>query len=414
MKKQRLLSVLATLILFWLFLPITSWSQLVLGQYEDEAPLRSWNQSGFLSAPSIAMGGTRFTFPPDCSASLANPALLVLLPKFSVSVNASFSSASLFKYSVINTGVVTSDGNLSLNIYALDFAGISVRWKNWALSISQALTEVYERPSIEQETNFRGRPYYTFNFSQGGELLTTHFAVAQRISSRISVGLGFNYVRGDYQKNVKDQFIDSTITITDDKSGKIRGYYLNGGIWFSLTDQLSLAAIFRAPYTRKIDSNSSYKYLSPRGNTNINIDAAAENEYKQPLVVGLGLNYQFSPNLRLASDISFFNWSNYEIIYFEEKIERGFKNILQVGAGIEYVSTMELFGQTMHSPLRVGFMYDPQPMREPSSSYYYLTLGTGLHWGKIALDAGVFLGQESGSGDSLRARKFSLSLAFGL
>ncbi len=172
--------------------------------------------------------------------------------------------------------------------------------------------------------------------------------------------------------------------------------------------------VFRLPYTRKADSNSSYRYLSPRGNTDISIDAAAGNDYKQPLVVGLGLNYQFSPNLRLASDISFFNWDNYEIIYFEEKIERRFKNIIQIGTGLEYVSAFVLFGQTITSPLRVGFMYDPQPMRDPSSSYYYLTVGTGLQWGKLALNAGAFLGQESGSGNSLRARKFSLSFSFEL
>ncbi len=79
MKKKRLLSLSITLLLLWLFLLSPAWSQLVLGQYEDEAPLRSWNQYGFLGATSLAVGGTRFAFATDCSTSLANPSLLPLL-----------------------------------------------------------------------------------------------------------------------------------------------------------------------------------------------------------------------------------------------------------------------------------------------------------------------------------------------
>jgi len=414
MKKQRLGAAACIVLFVWLCLPRPSWPQLILGQYEDEAPLRTWNHYGFLSASSIAVGGTRYAFPLDCSSSLSNPALLTLLPKFSVSVNTSYGSASLFKYSLVNTGAVTSDGNLSLHIYALDFGGASVVWKNWAVSFGQALTEVYERPSIEERVTYRGSLYYTFDFNQGGQLLTTHFAVGRRISPRLSVGLGFNYVHGEYNKYVRDEWTLDNITITDDKSSDLSGYYLNGGVWFGLTDKVSLAAVFRTPYTRKADSSSSYRYLSPQGSTDISIDAAARNEYKQPLVLGLGLNYQFRPNLRLASDLSFFNWSDYKVTYFGEELERAFKNIIQVGAGFEYLSEFVLFGQTIQSPLRVGVMYDPQPMEEPSSSYFYLTVGTGVHCGKFSLDAGVFLGRESGSGDELRARKLSLSLSYGL
>ncbi len=398
------------LFLFGLFLPPTARPQLLLGQYEDEAPLWSWNQYGFLNTAAISLGGTRYAFATDCSASLSNPALLTLLPKVSVSLSASYGSASLFKYSLVNTGVVTTDGNMSLDIYA----GVSVGWKNWAVSFSQVLTEVYERPSIEERVNYRGRLYYTFDFRQGGELLTTHFALAHRINQRLSVGIGFNYVHGEYDKNVRDEFVLENITITDDKSGDLSGYYFNGGIWFRVTDEISLAAVFRTPYTRKADSSSSYRYLSPGGDTDIGINAAAENEYKQPLVVGLGLNYQFLPHLRLASDISFFNWSDYKVTYYGEELERTFKNIIQVGAGLEYMNEFNLFGQRIQSPFRVGLMYDPQPMEEPSSSYLYFTVGTGVQIWKIALDGGVILGRESGSGDSLRARKFSLSLSLGL
>jgi len=35
---------------------IPSWSQLIIGQYQDEASFRSWNNLGIASASSLGMG----------------------------------------------------------------------------------------------------------------------------------------------------------------------------------------------------------------------------------------------------------------------------------------------------------------------------------------------------------------------
>jgi len=129
-------------------------------------------------------------------------------------------------------------------------------------------------------------------------------------------------------------------------------------------------------------------------------------------VIGVGLSYQFSPELRIASDFSFFNWAKYKVTYFEEEIDRNFKDIIKIGAGIEYLSALKIFNQEVEIPFRAGMIYDPQPMIEPSSSYLLFSFGSGIHWGKFLLDIGAFVGKESGSGDSLSAQKVILSLSF--
>ncbi len=78
------------------------------------------------------------------------------------------------------------------------------------------------------------------------------------------------------------------------------------------------------------------------------------------------------------------------------------------------MSSGRMFGQEINIPLRAGLSYDPQPMKEPNSSYFYFSLGTGIHWGKFLLDGGILLGKESGSGNSLSARRVALSLSFRL
>jgi hypothetical protein len=410
MKGLRYLTILFIFLLLAFFLPSYSWPQMSLGQYEDEAPFRTWNTFGITTAPSLGLGETRLTLASDCSAALSNPALLGLLPKVTITLNSSLSSASFFKYSLINTGVLYTPGNISLSLLGLDFAGASLRVKGWTLALSASLLETYDRPRTRAEAYD-----YSLEFDQGGEFKDINFSIARKIFGVLRAGIGLNFVYGDFKKEVIDNWTNPTITITDSLSHKFRGFYLNAGLVLDL-HKIIAAAVFRTAFNKKAESSSLKEYYAPDGNTDIKIEASDRSEFSQPFVAGLGLSYQFSTDLRLAFDIIFYQWSKYHIIYFgeEDEIERSFKDIVKVGAGIEQLTHVKLFGRVVDVPLRAGLSYDPQPMKSPSSSYFYFSLGTGLHWGKFNLDAGAFIGKESGSGDSLSAKKFALSLSFKL
>src|SRR4030042_1490867 len=119
-----------------LAVPSASPAQLVIGQYEDEAPLRTWNTFGLATASSIGRGETMLALADDCSAALSNPALLAGLPKFTLSLNGSYSRSTLFRYSIVNTGVLVSEGNLGIGLFALDFGGLSYRISDWTFAIT--------------------------------------------------------------------------------------------------------------------------------------------------------------------------------------------------------------------------------------------------------------------------------------
>ena len=187
---------------------------------------------------------------------------------------------------------------------------------------------------------------------------------------------------------------------------------INGGVVVEAAKNLTLAAVVRTPYTKEADSRSRLSYDSPHGNTKIDLEASARNTYKQPLVVGAGMSVKISETLAIALDISYFDWSSYSVDYYEEELDRDFKNIVKIGGGIEYIGEIRLFRQDFELPLRAGVSYDPQPMAEPDSAYLYFSFGTGVHWKKIFLDMGTLVGGESGSGNSLRAKKLTLSLSF--
>jgi len=403
----RRLGLYVIFFLILVLLPKVSFSQMIVGQYEDEAPLRTWNSFGLQTAPSLAMGETQFTAATDSAASLSNPALLTALPRITFTLNSSINSASLFKYSVINTGPFYSEGNSILSVLSFDFAGASIRIKNWTFALSIALLESYARPSASVSYS-----NYMFTLEQSGNLKNINFSVARKVLNNLSVGIGLNYAYGYLEKEYEEEFITASYTLSDRKYHEFQSFYVNGGLVFDVTNSLKVAAVFRTPFVKKSDSESLYRFYSSI--TEIRTEASEKSEYKQPFVAGLGVSFRYSPKLKATSDITFYRWSRYSIIYFgeEDEQERNFKDVIKIGAGVEYMTSLRLFGAGINVPFRAGFSYDPQPMVEPNSSYAYFTFGTGLHWGKLSFDAGVLLGEERGSGNSLSAKKVTVSLSF--
>ena len=404
-----LLPVAVTALCLLLSLPASA--QLVLGQYEDEAPLGTWNVFGVRTAPALALGGARFARGWDCSAGLTNPALLVTLDKYSVTLSASDSWASMFKYSLVNTGVVSSDGNLTASPIGLDFGGFAFRWGGWALAAAVGIVENYGRPGIAASG---GAGSYELDMTQSGWLRDYHVAVARRITDRLAAGLGLNYVSGSLARLVLENSIepDGEITITDDKSEKFSGLFLNGGIAWDITARLTAALVFRSPYVKKADARSSLRYQAPAGGTDILIEAEARNEYHQPWVLGAGLSCRFSEAFSAAADLSFFGWSGYKVVFYGEPLARPFRDVLKADAGVEYRISGRLFGKTASFPLRLGFSVDPQPMTGPHSTYYSLHAGTGFRLASLAVDLSGAFGRETGSGNSLSAGKVVLSVTY--
>ena len=411
MRKLRYCYSPLLLLCIIVFFPQSSWPQMVLGQYEDEAPFRTWNTFGITTARSLGMGGTRFTLGFDCAVSLTNPSLLTRTPKLSFTVNSSFDTASFFRYSIVNTGPITTNENLTLSLIAFDFAGASIRLKDWTLALSIGLVENYNRPQTAYEYPPGGTLLYSLGVDQEGDLKNINFSVARKLSGTLSAGLGLNYVYGLLEKNVIENWHTEPRFIADNKSHKFHGFYVNCGLLWELTDKIELAAIFRTPYVKKSKSENFLRYFAPAGATDITLEVSSRDEYKQPFVAGIGVSYKFSSELRAATDITFFNWAKYKVDYFDEELERDLKDIVKIGVGLEYLAAGRMFGQDIKMPVRAGFSYDPQPMKDPNSSYIYLTLGTGIHWGQFLLDGGVLLGWENGSGHSLSARRVALSLS---
>jgi len=397
---------------FFLLFPCQARPQLILGQYEDEAPVRTWNTLGIELAPSLACGGARTAAAWDASAALVNPALLCGLPKLTVTANGSRTSASMFRYSILNTGVLSIPENLTETVSALDFGGLSFRTGDWAFAFSAALLESYGRPPLDFQADSQAELVYSIQAVQSGDLRNFNLSAARRLSRRLAAGLGLNLVSGRLERTISENFVADGITIEDRKSQDFKGFFINAGLSLLLSERVSLAVAVRTPYVRRSDSRSLLEYRVPTADTHIRISASSEDEYRQPWAAGAGASWRPSVDLKVSADLWFFKWSSYSAVYFGEEKERNFTDVLKLAAGLEYVGTYRLFGRTLRSPLRVGISYDPQPMKAPRSAYAYITFGTGVAFDRVRVDFAGAIGKESGSGHSLSARRGAITLTY--
>lgn len=410
MKQFTIFCILAV---FLAAAPLQTRAQMIIGQYSDEAPLRTWNTLGILSGWSLGMGNTRFSSALDISGTMANPALLCSLPRLTFSISGSLNTTTLSRYGIVNTGVFFSQETNPLSRQFLwDHAGLSLAWKSWGMGIHFTTLESYSRPKTRYEENWNDAPYFTLDFVQTGLLQNINLSLARKLGEHISVGLGFNRLFGSFKKSVIDHWISVHRTITDKKSQDFKGFFINTGILWHLNEKWNLAFILQSPYFKRSSAQSQMRYEQPSGKTDIRIESEARNRYDMPLVAGIGTSCRFSSRLRAGMDISFFNWSRFKFHYFDEDYDPHFKNIIKFNAGVEYISFITLFHKRIKSPLRAGLIYDPQPMRDPHSSYVYFTFGNGLQSGKWALDLGVMIGKEFGTGAGLFAQKIVLTASY--
>lgn len=386
-------------------------AQLRIGQYEDEAPLRSWNAFPSVSAAGLGRGTVALAWAEDGTAAWSNPALLAFLPRPTLTLNGSIQAADFYRFSLVNTGPILSDGPLTAASSALDAAAVSFRAGAWALAAACGAWEIYDRPAASVESFYRGRRAYALDFNQEGRLWAASLAAARRLGRSLSLGFSLHILWGGLRRGYVEDWAASGFTIVDDRETDFRGFVPQAGLAWDVSSTWTLGLSVRPAWTKKGRSRARIEFLSSQVPGGILQEEEWDDSLGQPWVVGLGAACRLLPGLRLAADAIWFDWSGYAPSLYGGPAERGFQDVVRLSAGAEYQIRLRLFGAELLSPLRAGLVYDPQPMRDPRSAYVDLSVGSGFEWRGIRLDVGVLAGRESGSGSGLTVRRVGLGLS---
>ncbi|TKJ33395.1 hypothetical protein CEE39_04015 [bacterium (candidate division B38) B3_B38] len=383
------------------------YGQTNIGQYEDEAPLGSWNLWGPYSSRSLGMGQVSLAFPYDSSAGFHNPAALPFVSGSHIVLNLVGNSASLYKYSLVNTGVISIRSPASAAYFSVGYVGGVYQRGRWAFSLNYGELENYLRPSVEY---FEGAGLHC---RYRGSLDYVNLAVARRLSDRIALGVAVNRVWGERLREIEYSFYTESIrNLSIEKmSQTLSGYYFIAGLLVQLNDKLNLAVAWRSPHKRRAES-TFYREFSNRF---VFIPSRAESdndEYKIPSVIGFGAGYRVNSRLTLGMDVALFGWKKYEVTYFGETTPRSFASRTKVNLGAEYLLPIRIGQRKVILPLRLGYYYDPQPPLNPETNYHNLTLGGGLKLWRLNFDAAFTYGFENSSGHGLRRSMVNFSTLF--
>lgn len=389
----------------------SAWGQLRPGQYEDEAPLRTWNAFPAASAAGLGRGTVALAWADGGYSAWANPALLASLSRPALSLSASVELAQCERFSLVNTGVVASEEPLWAQAFLPDGLAAALRWKGWTLAAAVGAWESYGRPDVSIERASVGRILYAFEFSQSGRLWAGTLAAARKLGPRLSLGLSMHALWGGLQRGYVESWPAEGFELRDERSMRFRGFVPQAGVAWEASNRWTLGATLRGPWNKSARAESLVSFAAAGGPTVSIPGASGEDGFVQPWIAGAGAAFRPSPDWTLAADAIWLGWSAYSARVFGEDQARAFRDVVRLSLGGELRSVLRLFGRRFDYPLRLGFVYDPQPMRDPRFAYLDLSFGSGLAWGRFRIDLGAQIGWERGSGSGLTARRVGLSLA---
>jgi hypothetical protein len=398
------------LMLFLLLFPWLSSAQTIIGQYEEEAPLRTWNISGFIPASGIGRAEIMTIVADSPAVAFNNPSLIAGLPRVSFYLNGSISRSSLFRFGPVNTGILKSSQNLWVRTTALDGAGLALKAGNWACSFGAAITEYYDRPSVLAESVSGGKTNYKINFRQEGFLRSYNLALARNLSQKLAIGLALNLSRGRVERKTEESWPPNQIFIQDEKDGSLKDKYLRFGLMADISKSFKIAVALEPAHRMEKESYSSIEYSAKTTGTKIAIEDRASDFIQKPLQLSLAGSYLLGQQWLFCGEVTFLNWSKYNLTWFSEKETRNFRDVVRLALAVENLISFNLFRQSFILTTRFGILTDPQPMKVPRSTYYSLGSGFSLGWKWFRLDFGASWGQENGSGSSLQRFRSALAL----
>jgi hypothetical protein len=398
------------LMLSLFLIPWVSQAQMTIGQYEEEAPLRTWNIAGFIPASGIGRAEIMTLIADSPAVAFNNPSLIAGLPRLSFYLNGSISRASLFRFGPVNTGVLKSSQNLWIRTMALDGAGLALKAGKWALSFGVAITEYYDRPSVLAESVSGGKTNYKINFSQEGFLRAYNLALARKLGRKLAIGLALNLSQGNLERKTEESWPLNQISILDKKDGSLKDQSVRFGFMAEISKSLKIAFALEPAHRLEKESHSLLEYSASTTGTKITIEDRASDFIQKPLQLSLAGSYLLGQQWLICAEVTFFNWSKYKLTWFSEQETRNFRDVLRLALALENLTSFRLFHQSFSLTTRLGLLVDPQPMKVPRSTYYSLGSGFSLGWKWFRLDFGASWGQEKGSGSSLESFRSALAL----
>jgi long-chain fatty acid transport protein len=314
----------------------------------------------------------------DSSTVFTNPAGMTNLDRSQISAGANLL---LFNQKLSNRGTPTGAGlNDGGNPY--DPALLPNFYGVWAVAPDVRLGFGVTSPfglSGEYDQGWFGRydsiksHLQTINLGLSG---------AYKINPYVSIGAGIDVQRAN--ADLTSAVPNGAPSPATDRIAQVKGddwsVGFNAGLTLKPVETVSIGLTYRSAVSHKLEGHADLK--TQTGATLVREDASAK--LKTPDIVGLGLAWDVTPEVKLLGQVNWFNWSNFKRLsvnagaVLSNSTDENYDDSLSFALGGEYKLTPDWI-------LRAGVQYDMTPTQGTDRSTRVpdgdrLNFGFGASW----------------------------------
>lgn len=368
-------------------------------------------------ARALGMGNAFIAVADDATAASWNPGGLMQLETPEMSVVGSLFLRTDDITSSSHPESAGSNTTLSYNVNYFSAAyPFNLFEKNMVVSINyQHLYSLDKKLNLDYRRAGDVAPGMTFdltdiiNSDTRGQIRALAPAYAIQVTEDLSFGFtmniwknmtgGRNGWKEKYNSISTGDFVGNPVILTVDSEevySDFRGINFNVGVLWSVTDIITFGAVFKSPFTAKMDHrvrfNTTTTYPLSGNSTSSDFEFKDTKKMHLPLSYGAGLAFRFFDELTLAIDAYRTEWGGYynrSASGFESspidgrpRSESNIEAATQVHTGVEYLYILE----KIIIPIRGGFYWEPEPTEGSPEDFFGLTFGTGISRNDFSLD----------------------------
>ncbi|MCP4715493.1 MAG: hypothetical protein GY868_10275 [Deltaproteobacteria bacterium] len=370
-------------------------------------------------ARAVGMGGAFIAVADDATAASWNPAGLCWLrrPEFSIAFSHTRRREDFSSRSHPETGGMQKESLAEINYmsFVLPFR----LWEhNMVVSLNYQRLYEFDR-DIDIDFDTWSRNPYTLELTrydqriahrQQGGLKALSPAYAVRLTPNLSLGITFNiwtdklFWSNGWETDTRTQGqiigegrapIRYRTTDSERYSG-FTGFNLHLGALWKMNRYITVGAVVKTPFRAKMDQERVFAttMLFPNMGSTRSVERLDEDaDLEMPLSCGIGMAVRLSDRLTFSLDVYKTEWSHYVIesedgrrmspVTGRSTRDSHVRPTTQVRLGGEYLF---VFPRVI-VPLRLGVFYDPEPSETNPEDYWGLSVGTGISFVNMAVDA---------------------------
>ena len=368
----------------------------------EETPAVTWNGLAYQDARMLALGGVSL-LASGPFAGAANPALIPADRGLELGLTADRLDFEAFQYWGVNQGVVSHLSPLSDRATAL--GGVAARFaaRQLRLSAGWYLRALPRFPSFAFREDYEYEQYDQYSGSFSGTDGAFFLAAATPTWRGFSLGARLEYVSETRRVTISDasesyfrfggrwerRYLD--IRREETHEGSLLVPCL--GLSWSVSPRWTLAVAAEWPLDGTVERTVLRSFESATDGIHISEQQTASDPLERParisagtrLGIDLGGSSAGRASLLVAAEATHQRWAGHRYVSFGEGRGRDLRDTVGFAGGVELAAARDKGGYSV----RLGYRFDPQPVRAPEAALHVFTGGGGMHRGSLGLDAAL-------------------------